>query len=118
MAAFAWKVVAAIALALAAVAMALPVLPALPFLLIAALAAERGWPRLGRCLAALPFVGPAVRAWKERGAIPNSVRIFGIVGLSISAASVWAWSAPLWLPTCVDLALIAVGAWVWMRPVA
>lgn len=118
MAAFAWKVVAAVALILAALAMALPVLPALPFLLVAALAAERGWPWLGRRLAVHPSLGPVVRAWKERGAIPNSVRVVGLVGLVISAVGVWAWSGPHWLPISVDVALLALGAWLWTRPVA
>jgi uncharacterized membrane protein YbaN (DUF454 family) len=118
MAAFAWKVLAALALLLAALAMAVPVLPALPFLLLAALAAERGWPSLARRLAAHPSIGPMVRAWKERGAIPGSVRVFGLVGLAISAATVWIGSAPVWWPIGADLALLAAAAWLWTRPAA
>jgi uncharacterized membrane protein YbaN (DUF454 family) len=118
MAAFAWKVVATVALVLAALAVALPVLPALPFLLVAALAAERGWPWLGDRLAEHASLGPAVRAWKERGAIPSSVKVVGLVGLAISAAGAWAWPGSLWLPVCVDAALLAAGAWLWTRPVA
>jgi len=117
MSSLAWKVLAALAMLLAALAAALPILPAIPFLLLAALAAERGWPGLGRRLAAHPVVGPLLAAWKERRAIPRSAKLAGLAGLAFSAALAWIWPDPVWLPICIDFALLGVAAWVWTRPV-
>ena len=118
MVSFVWKVLAALALVLAALATVLPVLPSIPFLMLAAVAAERGWPWLSRRLAAHPSLGPLLRAWKERGALPGSVRVMVLVGLAISGATAWMGPGPVWLPIGVDLALLAVAGWVWARPVA
>jgi len=112
----AWKLVAIVALGLAALASVLPVLPSVPFLLLAAVAAGRGWPWLERKLVRHRQLGPLLAAWRERGALPRVVKTAGIVSLALSAALVWCSPAPAWLATAIDVSLATFGAWLWTRP--
>jgi len=112
----AWKLVAIVALGLAALASVLPVLPAVPFLLLAAVAAGRGWPWLERKLARNRQLGPLVTAWRDRGALPRSVKLAGGGSLFVSGALVWVSPAKPWLAIAIDGALICFGAWLWTRP--
>jgi len=118
MAPLGWKLVAVLSLALAGLAMALPVLPSVPFLLLAAMAAGRGWPWLAQRLAAHPTLGPVLADWRERGVLPRPLKRLGLASLAISAATVWLWRDPLWVPLAADAVLAAFGAWLWTRPAA
>jgi len=112
----AWKLVAIVALGLAALASVLPVLPSVPFLLLAAVAAGRGWPWLERKLARHRQLGPLVTGWHERGALPRVVKATAIGSLAISGVLVWFSPAPAWLAWVIDAVLGAFGAWLWTRP--
>lgn len=112
----AWKLVAIAALGLAALATVLPVLPSVPFLLLAAIAAGHGWPWLEGRLARHRQLGPLVRGWRERGALPRAVKATGVASLAISGVLVWFSPAQTWLAIGIDAALAAFGAWLWMRP--
>ena len=112
----AWKLVAIVALGLAALASVLPVLPSVPFLLLAAVAAGRCWPWLERKLAGNPQLGPLVTGWRERGTLPRSVKLAAGASLALSAALVWLSPAQPWLAIAIDAALTCFGAWLWTRP--
>jgi uncharacterized membrane protein YbaN (DUF454 family) len=112
----AWKLVAIVALGLAALATVLPVLPSLPFLLLAAVAAGHGWPWLEGRLAGHRQLGPLVRAWRERGALPRALKAAAVASLAISGLLVWFSPARTWLAIGIDAALAGFGAWLWMRP--
>jgi len=118
MASLGWKLVAIVALLLAGLGTALPFVPALPFLLLAALAAGRGWPWLERRLTAHPALGPLVAAWREHGALPRSLKCLGVAGLVLSAVLAWLSPAPAWAACVADLVLLSFGAWLWSRPSA
>jgi len=112
----AWKLVAVVALGLAALASILPVVPSVPFLLLAAVAAGRGWPWLERKLAGHQQLGPLVSAWRERGALPRAVKLAAGGSLVVSGALVWLSPARPWLAIGIDAALVGFGAWLWTRP--
>jgi uncharacterized protein len=112
----AWKLVAVVALGLAALASILPVVPSVPFLLLAAVAAGRGWPWLERKLASHRQLGPLVSAWRERGALPRAVKLAAAGSLVVSGALVWLSPARPWLAIVIDGALVCFGAWLWTRP--
>ena len=58
-----WRVLAVVSLVLALIGVVLPGLPTVPFLLVSAWAASRGWPRLERwILAVYPWHWPQNRA--------------------------------------------------------
>jgi uncharacterized protein len=114
----AWKLVAIVALGLAALATVLPVLPSVPFLLLAAVAAGHGWPWLDSRLARHRRLGPLVAAWHERGALPRAVKATAVGSLAISGVLVWFSPAQTWLAIGIDATLAGFGAWLWMRPSA
>jgi uncharacterized protein len=62
----AWRALAVVCVALGLVGMFLPVLPTVPFLLVAAWAAGKGWPRLETWLLDHPRFGPTIRRWRYR----------------------------------------------------
>ncbi|VDS07743.1 Inner membrane protein YbaN [Paracoccus haematequi] len=113
-----WYVLGLIALALGIVGIALPVLPTVPFLLLAAAAFARSSPRLERRILDHPTYGPPVRAWRERGAISRLAKIWatlamaGGVGFSLIAGM------PIWVVTMQAMICTAIAAFVITRPEA
>lgn len=109
------------ALGLAATALglagaALPAVPTTPFLLVAAWAFARSSPRLETWLRDHPRLGPPLRAWEERRAIPRPAKAVAAASLPASVAMVHAAGAGLGLTVAVGLGLACVGGWILTRP--
>ena len=109
------------ALGLAAAALglagaALPILPTTPFLLVAAWAFARSSPRLEAWLRDHPRLGPPLRAWEERHAIPRPAKAVAAVSLPASVAMVHVAGAGLGLTVAVGLGLACIGGWILTRP--
>lgn len=113
-----WRTLASVSLLLGLVGVVLPVLPTVPFLLLAAWAGGRGWPSLEARLLAHPRHGPVIRQWRERGAVPRRAKWLATVMMLGSAVLLW-WSpvAP-WVRGAVYLVLLGVALWLWRRPEA
>lgn len=111
-----WRLLAVLMLLLAAIGVALPVLPTVPFLLVAAWAAGRGWPALERWLLAHPRYGADIRRWRERGAVPRRAKWLSSLMMLGSTVLVVLSGLPLLLKWTVPLAMAAVAAWLWRRP--
>jgi hypothetical protein len=111
-----WKLAALACLLLAAAAALLPLLPAAPFLLMAATAASRGWPWLADRLRTHPTVGPAITAWQTRGALSRRAKWAALLGLGVSLGLGWASPAPTWMKIAVTVLLVACAAWIRRRP--
>ena len=69
-----WRLLALLCLALGAVGVFLPVMPTVPFLLLAAAAASRGWPWLDERLLGHEVYGPLIHRWRARRAIPRRAK--------------------------------------------
>jgi uncharacterized protein len=112
-----WRLLALLCLALGAVGVFLPVMPTVPFLLLAAAAASRGWPWLDERLLGHEVYGPLIHRWRARRAIPRRAKWFATIGMAGSAAMVW-WLLPVprWLQVGLPLVLLSVGVWIWSRP--
>ena len=80
----AYRTLGCAAVALAAAGVALPGLPATPFLLVALWAFGRGAPEWADRLRAHPRYGPLVRNWEERQAIPRPAKAAAVVGVVAS----------------------------------
>jgi hypothetical protein len=111
-----WKLVAVVCLLLAAAAALLPLLPAAPFLLMAATAATRGWPWLADRLRGHATLGPAITAWQTRGALARPAKGAALLGLAVSLGLGWASPAPTWMQLALSALLAACAAWIWRRP--
>src|SRR5689334_13944262 len=90
-----------VALAVASLALGiagffLPVLPTVPFILLAAWAAARSSPRLARWMDTHPHMGPHIRAWRRGGVVPRRAKWLATVTMACSAAGMLLWFGPWW----------------------
>lgn len=109
------------ALGLAATALGLagavlPVVPTTPFLLVAAWAFARSSPRLEAWLRDHPRLGPPLREWEARRAIPRGAKVVAAASLPASVAMVHAAGAGAGLTVAVGLGLTCIGGWIVTRP--
>ena len=111
-----WRVLAGLMLVLAAIGLVVPVLPTVPFVLVAAWAASRGWPALEAWLLAHPTYGPNIVRWRERGAVTRRAKWLSSLMMLGSTTVVLLSGLPLWLKWAAPLTMAAVAAWLWGRP--
>lgn len=107
-----------IALGLGVVGVFLPLVPTVPFLLLAAWCFSRSSPRLHNWLLRHPVFGPSIRDWRDSGAISRRGKRMA----SISIAAVFGLSIVLQLPPLLlavqALVLGLVLIFIWTRPAA
>jgi len=111
-----WRALAVIALKLALLGIPLPGLPTVPFLLVSAWAAGKGWPELEVWLLNHPSYGPPIRNWREHGAISRKAKWIASVMMCFSAIVLWFSPAPLIMQWIVSAILVIVASWIWLRP--
>ena len=112
-----WRAVALLSLALGVIGMALPVMPTVPFLLVSAWAASKGWPAFELWLIRHPRFGPPIVQWRERGAGPRRLKWFSTLAMTASAIGIQFFDQiPLPVRIGVPAVMAAVGIWLWFRP--
>lgn len=104
------------AAALAVAGVALPVLPTTPFVLLSAWAFARSSPRLEAWLREHPRLGPPLKAWQQRRAIPRGAKTVAAVSLPVSGLLVHAAGAGIAVTASVGVVLVCVGGWIVTRP--
>jgi hypothetical protein len=95
-----------------------PVVPTVPFLIVAAWCASRSSPRLHNWLLSHPHFGQPLRDWEEQGVVPRRAKWFATVMMALSGVAMLLIVPAGWFPAvCVLLAcMVAVGWWLWLRP--
>lgn len=111
-----WRVLALLSLLLAIAGFALPLLPGVPFLIMAAWAAGKGWPALEAWLLNHKQFGPHIRGWRERGAVPRRAKWLATVMMSASAVALLLSPLHLAAKLAVPALMLMVAVWLWRRP--
>lgn len=113
-----WLILGLLAVFLGVIGVFLPLLPTVPFLLLAAFCFGRSSVRLHDWLLSHPTFGPPIADWERSRAISRRAKI--LASLSLIAA----FGFPLWLGVRVEvlaiqvLILLAVALFIWTRPEA
>ena len=81
-------VIGGLAVLLGVIGIFLPLLPTTPFLLVAAWAFAKSSPRLEHWLITHPRLGPPLRDWRERRAIPARAKVIAVTAMAASLAYV------------------------------
>lgn len=113
-----WFSLGAVALALGAIGAFLPILPTVPFLLVAAFGFARSSPRFYNWLLSHPVFGPPIRDWRESGAIGRRAKWLATASIAAAFVPPILLALPLWLIGLQAVVLICVTIFIWTRPEA
>ena len=113
-----WRALAVVSLLLGLIGIPLPGLPTVPFVLLSAWAAGKGWPALEQRLLTHPKYGPALVQWRSHGIVSRRAKLLASVMMLASAIALQFSAAPFWLKLLLPLFLSAVAVWLWRRPEA
>jgi uncharacterized membrane protein YbaN (DUF454 family) len=111
-----YVILAYVCIGLAAAGVVLPLLPTVPFLIVAAWAASRGSPRLDRWLHEHPRFGPSLRAWRDEGAVPMRAKVLSCSLLAMSWIFVLLVTSSPWAPLATGILFVCVALYVCTRP--
>jgi uncharacterized membrane protein YbaN (DUF454 family) len=106
-----------LALALGTVGIFLPLLPTVPFMILAAFFFARSSPALEAKLLDHKHFGPHIRRWRESGAISRRGKRAALIAFAFSVILALAFAPFPWLLIPSAAALIG-GTWIWTRPEA
>ena len=113
---FLLQAVAVVCVIFALVGIVIPVLPTVPFLLVAAWAASRSSPRLDAWLHDHPRFGHLLRDWRDGGVVPRRAKWLATAMMAVSAGFLVAMVRPAWVAAVAVTVLACVLAWLWRRP--
>ncbi|MCB1368558.1 MAG: YbaN family protein [Rhodobacteraceae bacterium] len=111
-----WLIGGLIALGLGVLGVALPLLPTVPFLLLAALCFSKSSERLHLWLTSHRVFGPPIADWRQHGAIRRRAKV--IASLSIAATFLISLAAKVSATVLIiqAITLSAVSLFIWSRP--
>lgn len=106
-----------IAVGLGTIGIFLPILPTVPFLILAAFCFARSNPAWEARLLNHPRYGATLRQWRDKGVVSRKAKLAASGAFAVSIALgfltlTWPWSL---IPVAVAL---LCGSWLWMRPEA
>ncbi|MFA7587691.1 MAG: YbaN family protein [Novosphingobium sp.] len=109
-----WLAGGIVSMALGLVGIALPIMPTVPFFLLAAWCFTRSRPEWAQWLYDHPRYGPGMREWRDRRAISRKAKISAI--LAMTAGVGFSWFAIGWPWAGISVAVLVIcGTWLWTR---
>ncbi len=102
------------ALGLGVIGVALPIMPTVPFLLLAAFCFARSRPDWEQKLLDHPRYGPPLSDWRERQAISRRAKLAAIAAMAAGVGFTGLTVGWPWVLISVAVLLIA-GSWIWTR---
>lgn len=111
-----WISCGIIALGLGVVGIALPLLPTVPFLLLAAFCFARSSERLHSWLINHKTLGPPIRDWQSKGVIRRRAKLLASLSLVLAFALPFSMGVRAEVLVVQVLALSVVALFIWTRP--
>lgn len=103
-------------LALGVIGMFLPVLPTVPFILLASWAGMRSSRRVHRYLETHRLFGPILCQWRTYRAVHRRAKCAATLSMAAGAAILW-WTSPsVWVNAVACAVMATVAVWLWLRP--
>ncbi len=110
-----WQLLALLFVALGLIGAVLPGLPTTVFMLLAAWASGKGWPRLNHWLLSHPRFGPPIDHWYRYRIIPRRAKWTALLFMSFSAILIGLSTQPMWLKLTIWLVMATVLSWLVTR---
>lgn len=111
-----WAVCGFICVGLGAIGIVLPLLPTVPFMLLAAFCFARSSEVLHLWLTEHPTFGPPIKDWHERGAISRRAKILATVAIVAAFVLALVFGAPMMALVTQVMVLACVATFIWTRP--
>lgn len=109
-----YRVLGYLALALGAIGAFLPIMPTVPFLLLAVYFFARSSPELEQKILDHPHWGPQVKDWRERRAISRRSKTLAILAMTVGAVFTYFSLGHPWYWISIAIVVIA-GSWIATR---
>ena len=113
-----WLIIGWLFMGLGIIGVVLPVMPTVPFLLVAAWAFARSSPALRQRILDHPTYGPPVRAWQDRGAVGSKAKAWAITAMTGGVALSWWVGMPPWVVATQAAICACVAIFLLTRPCA
>ena len=107
---------AVVCLAMAIVGIIFPVLPTVPFLLLAAWAASLSSPRLSHWLDNHRLFGKPLNDWRRHGVVSRRAKWAATVAMAVSATASLMLLRAHWAALLAVACMACVLVWLWRRP--
>ncbi|MEQ8654383.1 MAG: YbaN family protein [Kiloniellales bacterium] len=111
-----WRVAGAGALVLGVVGMTLPILPAAPFLLLAAYGFSRGSQRIHQWLVDPSSLGTGFAEWRRQGRVPVLGKLMVVLFMVAGVLAAWSFGLDSTSLIIEAVGLLLVGGYVLTRP--
>lgn len=111
-----WLIGGFLALGLGFIGVVVPLLPTVPFMILAAFCFARSSERFHDWLVTHPVFGPHIVSWRENGAISRRGKRFATIGVAAAFSISIILGLKLWVLAVQAAVLSAVLLFIWTRP--
>lgn len=107
------RLIAVAAIALGFIGIFLPGLPTVPFVILSACAASKGWPSFEAWLLNHVHFGPYIRDWRQHKRIPKRAKIYAAGMMLFSTLFLIGASVNYWLLGGIISIMLGTLFWMW-----
>lgn len=112
-----YYVVGCLMIVLGIIGAILPVMPTVPFLLVASWCFARSSPRFHHWLHNHKVFGPPIKQWEEQGVISPFVKFLAVGGMTVGFCWFLLLAKPtLWLAVATIIVLVLIAIYILTRP--